>query len=110
MRGRAPKSVRTPASRSVRRRRATPAPREVWAQRIQPGAYQGNPETDNIAAHRSLYLSMFGEDLAAGEGRRTQMRMIIGKFGSDQNKHISLYDAFLNDVKSIPRFHDSPPD
>jgi hypothetical protein len=69
-----------------------------------------NTETDNVAAHRSLYLSMFGEDLVAGEGRRTQMRMIIGEFGSDQNKHAALYEAFLNDVKSKPRFHESPPD
>jgi len=82
-------------------------PEDVYAVGV---TYKGDPETDNIAAHRSLYLSMFGEDLVAGEGRRTQMRMIIGKFGSGQNKHASLYQAFLNDVKSKPRFHDSPPD
>jgi hypothetical protein len=81
-------------------------PEDVYAVGV---TYDGDPETDNIAAHRSLYLSMFGEDLAAGEGRRTQMRMVIGKFGSDQNKHVSLYEAFLNDVKSKPRFHESPP-
>lgn len=81
-------------------------PEDVYAVGV---TYDGDPETDNIAAHRSLYLSMFGEDLVAGEGRRTQMRMVIGKFGSDQNEHASLYQAFLNDVKSKPRFHDSPP-
>ena len=81
-------------------------PEDVYAVGV---TYEGDPETDNIAAHRSLYLSMFGEDLVAGEGRRTQMRMIIGKFGSDQNKHVSLYEAFLNDVKLKPRFHESPP-
>jgi len=81
-------------------------PEDVYAVGV---TYEGDPETDNIAAHRSLYLSMFGEDLVAGEGRRTQMRMIIGKFGSDQNKHTSLYEAFLNDVKLKPRFHESPP-
>ena len=81
-------------------------PEDVYAVGV---TYDGDPETDNIAAHRSLYLSLFGEDLAAGEGRRTQMRMIIGKFGSDQNKHASLYEAFLDDVKLKPRFHESPP-
>ena len=82
-------------------------PEDVYAVGV---TYEGDAEKDNVAAHRSLYLSLFGEDLAAGEGRRTQMRMIIGEFGSDQNKHISLYEAFLDDVKSIPRFHQSPPD
>jgi hypothetical protein len=82
-------------------------PEDVYAVGV---TYEGDPETDNVAAHRSLYLSMFGEDLVAGEGRRTQMRMIIGEFGSDQNKHAALYEAFLNDVKSKPRFHESPPD
>jgi hypothetical protein len=62
-------------------------PEDVYAVGV---TYDGDPETDNIAAHRSLYLSMFGEDLVAGEGRRTQMRMVIGKFGSDQNEHAFL--------------------
>ncbi len=81
-------------------------PEDVYA---VGATYEGDPETDNIAAHRSLYLSLFGEDLVAGEGRRTQMRMIIGKFGSNPNKHASLYEAFLNDVKLKPRFHEITP-
>lgn len=81
-------------------------PEDVYA---VGATYQGDPKTDNIAAHRSLYLSLFGEDFVAGEGRRTQMRMIIGKFGSDPDKHTSLYEAFLNDVKLKPRFHESTP-
>lgn len=81
-------------------------PEDVYA---VGATYEGDPETDNIAAHRSLYLSLFGEDLVAGEGRRTQMRMIIGEFGSDPNKHASLYNAFLNDVKLKPRTHESTP-
>ena len=71
--------------------------------------YEGDPETDDIAAHHSFYLSLFGEDFVAGEGRRTQMRMIIGKFGSDPKKHASLYEAFLNDVMLMPRSHESTP-
>lgn len=81
-------------------------PKDVYA---VGATYEGDPETDDIAAHRSLYLSLFGEDFVAGEGRRTQMRMIIGKFGSDPNKHASLYEAFLNDVKLKPRFHETKP-
>jgi hypothetical protein len=59
--------------------------------------------SDNLAAHRSLYLSLFGEDMAAGETRRTQMRMIVGQYGSDPAKHIALYESFLKEVESIPR-------
>lgn len=81
-------------------------PEDVYA---VGATYEGDPKTDDIAAHRSLYLSLFGEDLVAGEGRRTQMRMIIGKYGSDPNKHASLYEAFLNDVKLKPRFHEITP-
>lgn len=81
-------------------------PEDVYA---VGATYEGDPETDNIAAHRSLYLSLFGEDLVAGEGRRTQMRMIIGKFRSDPEKHASLYEAFLNDVKLKPRSHEITP-
>ena len=81
-------------------------PEDVYA---VGATYEGDPETDDIAAHRSLYLSLFGEDLVAGEGRRTQMRMVIGKFGSDPKKHASLYEAFLNDVKLKPRSHESTP-
>ena len=81
-------------------------PEDVYA---VGATYEGNPETDDIAAHHSFYLSLFGEDFVAGEGRRTQMRMIIGKFGSDPKKHASLYEAFLNDVMLMPRSHESTP-
>jgi hypothetical protein len=45
---------------------------------------------------------LFGEDFKAGEGRHTQMRMIVGDFGSAHDKHQELYEAFLNEVKGIP--------
>ncbi len=40
--------------------------------------------------------------MAAGSGRRTQMRMIVGEYGSVQEKHIELYQSFLRDVEFIP--------
>ncbi|MDH5400509.1 MAG: hypothetical protein OEX02_20310 [Cyclobacteriaceae bacterium] len=64
--------------------------------------YKGDEENDNVAGHRSLYLSLFGQDFKAGEGRRTQMRMIIDDFGSDPEKHMELYQIFLNEIESKP--------
>jgi len=61
--------------------------------------YQGDEETDRIARHRSLYLSRLGEDLAPGESRRAQMRMVIGEFGSNPEKHASLYQDFRDEVE-----------
>lgn len=75
-------------------------PEDVYA---VGATYEGDAETDSIAAHRSLYLSLFGEDLVAGEGRRTQMRMIVGEFGSAPEKHAALYQTFLEEVESEPR-------
>ena len=67
------------------------------------GATYKGDKTDSVADHRALYLSLFGEDLKAGDGRRTQMRMVIGEFGSDLEKHKELYQAFLKEVETKPR-------
>lgn len=75
-------------------------PEDVYA---VGATYKGDPETDGVARHRSLYLSLFGGDFQPGEGRRTQMRMIVDDFGSDPKKHVELYQTFLKDVGSIPR-------
>jgi len=74
-------------------------PEDVYA---VGATYKGQAD-DNVADHRSLYLSLFGEDFKAGEGRHTQMRMIIGEYGSTPEKHQELYRAFLNEVQDIPR-------
>ncbi|MCK4922763.1 MAG: hypothetical protein KAS71_17040, partial [Bacteroidales bacterium] len=74
-------------------------PEDVYA----VGATYKGDASDNVADHRSLYLSLFGEDFKAGEGRHTQMRMIVGDFGSDPKKHQELYQTFINEVKEIPR-------
>lgn len=39
---------------------------------------------DNVAAHRSLYLSLFGRDLAAGQVAQSRCRLILGKDLSDE--------------------------
>lgn len=75
-------------------------PEDVYA---VGATYKGDEENDNVAGHRSLYLSLFGEDFKAGEGRHTQMRMIIDDFGSDPEKHGELYQSFLDDVASKQR-------
>ena len=75
-------------------------PEDVYA---VGATYKGDPDTDGVARHRSLYLSLFGEDFQPGEGRRTQMRMIIDNFGSDPKKHAELYQTFLKDVGPAPR-------
>jgi len=75
-------------------------PEDVYA---VGATYKGDEKNDNVAGHRSLYLSLFGEDFKAGEGRRTQMRMVIGDFGSNPEKHMELYQTFLKDTESNPR-------
>lgn len=75
-------------------------PEDVYA---VGATYKGDEINDNVAGHRSLYLSLFGEDFKAGEGRYTQMRMIIDDFGSDPKKHQELYQTFLKEVESKPR-------
>ncbi|MCF8363022.1 MAG: hypothetical protein K9G70_10415 [Prolixibacteraceae bacterium] len=75
-------------------------PEDVYAVGV---TYKGDAENDNVAGHRSLYLSLFGENLMAGEGRRTQMRMVIGEYNRAPGKHEELYQTFLNDVESKPR-------
>jgi hypothetical protein len=75
-------------------------PEDVYA---VGATYKGDEINDNVAGHRSLYLSLFGEDFKAGEGRYTQMRMIIDDYGSDPEKHKELYQSFLKEVASKPR-------
>jgi hypothetical protein len=43
--------------------------------------------------HRSLYLSLFGRDLKAGESASAHARIVIGKGISDQ-RAIELYEAY----------------
>ena len=75
-------------------------PEDVYA---VGATYTGGNKEDNVAAHRSLYLSLFGEDFKAGQSRHAQMRMVIGNYGSNQEKHNQLYLSFLNEQVSKPK-------
>jgi len=74
-------------------------PEDVYA----TGATYKGEATDNVADHRAMYLSLFGDDFKAGEGRRTQMRMVIGNYESNPEKHTALYKAFMDEVTANPR-------
>jgi hypothetical protein len=53
---------------------------------------------DGVAAHHALYLSLFGRDLYAGDAWRTQIRLVVGDYGRDEEMDkgiISEYDAFI---------------
>ena len=75
-------------------------PEDVYAVRA---SYEGNNNNDNVAKHRSLNLSLFGEDFKAGEGRNAQMRIVIGKYNSNAKKHKELHQTFLKDQEAKPR-------
>jgi hypothetical protein len=62
--------------------------------------YSGGDSKDNVSAHKALYLSLFGEDFKAGQSRYSQMRMVIGNYGSDSEKHAQLYQSFLKEQES----------
>jgi hypothetical protein len=48
--------------------------------------------------HRSLYLSLFGRDLKAGETASAHGRLVIGKAISD-GKAVELYQAYCNESR-----------
>jgi len=49
---------------------------------------------DGVAGHRSLYFSLFGRDLKAGQTARARMRLIVGTDLSDE-RIVQRYEAFL---------------
>jgi hypothetical protein len=75
-------------------------PEDVYA---VGASYEGDDANDNVAGHRALYLSLFGEDFKAGQSRYSQMRMIIGNYGSNAEKHAELYQSFLKEQEAKPR-------
>ncbi len=52
-----------------------------------------NPAAPEAGGYRSLYLSLFGRDLAAGEKARARCRMVIGR-GLTDEKAVALYEAY----------------
>ncbi len=49
---------------------------------------------DNVAGHSSLYLSLFGKDVAAGETARAHCRMVIAT-GMDDQQVLQRYAKYL---------------
>jgi hypothetical protein len=66
-------------------------------------SYAGDEERDGVAAHRSMYLSLFGRDLYPGHSWRTQIRMAVDDWGARQAAHMQLYQDFLSEVRPLER-------
>jgi hypothetical protein len=78
-------------------------------------SYAGDEQTDPVAGHRGLYLSLFGRDLAAGEAWRTRVRLVVDAFAGDAAKHLREYERFIGEAASLassiemnPYFVDNP--
>ena len=56
-----------------------------------------NPDTPDAAGYRSLYQSLFGRDVAAGETVRARSRLILRRGVSDKDA-IQLYHEYLDVV------------
>jgi len=50
---------------------------------------------DGVAGHASLYLSLFGQDLAAGQTARARSRLVIGHLSDEQA--LELYEAYVKE-------------
>lgn len=48
--------------------------------------------------HRSLYLSLFGRDLKAGESATARARLVVGRGITDQHA-VALYETYLKETK-----------
>ncbi|MBD3265245.1 hypothetical protein GF373_01125 [bacterium] len=59
-------------------------------------SYNREP-ADNIANHSSVYFSLFGEDLRAGETRHTTIRLVLGNKIEEQEA-LRFYHEYLDDV------------
>jgi hypothetical protein len=60
-------------------------------------SYNMNPP-DGIAGHNSTYLSLFGEDLKAGEPARALARLVAGQ-GISPARAVELYRDFVRETK-----------
>jgi hypothetical protein len=50
--------------------------------------------------HRSIYLSMFGGDLKAGEASTVRLRLVIGREITDQQA-VTLYETYLKESPTV---------
>jgi len=52
---------------------------------------------DGVAGHQSIYLSLFGRDVKAGETARAHSRLVVGRL-SDQQA-VEQYETYLAERK-----------
>ena len=64
-------------------------------------ALEGTP--DRVSRHNSLYLHLFGRDLAPGEAWRTRARLVVGPFDRDAAAHRRLYEEFAQEAAALNR-------
>jgi hypothetical protein len=64
---------------------------------------------DGVARHHALYLSLFGRDLHPGDGRRTQVRLVVDGFMNQEERLLGVYEAFLSDVADVERTFEVKP-
>ena len=50
---------------------------------------------DRVAGHRSLYVSLFGQDLAKGEAARARSRLVVRQ-GLKDHEVVEMYRTYLN--------------
>jgi len=55
---------------------------------------------DGVAGHQSLYLSLFGQDIAADQTARAHARLVVGKNISN-GRAVELYQQYLADRKEM---------
>ena len=53
---------------------------------------------DGVAGHKSLYLSLFGRDLGAGQTARGRCRLVVGRELSDR-QIIERYFAYVRSLQ-----------
>ncbi len=58
-----------------------------------------NPASPDARGYRSLYLSLFGRDVKAGESVRARCRLVVRQNLTDEQV-VELYEAYLREAKS----------
>jgi hypothetical protein len=54
---------------------------------------------DRVAGHRSLYFSLFGQDLAKGETARARSRLVVRQ-GLEDAQAVEIYRSYLDDAEN----------
>ncbi|MBN1346308.1 MAG: hypothetical protein JXQ73_26710 [Phycisphaerae bacterium] len=53
---------------------------------------------DGVAGHHSMYFSLFGGDVKAGQSAKARFRMVVGR-GIDPRRAVELYEAFVKETQ-----------